>query len=83
MPTKRRKAEEIVAKLRQVNVLSGQGTVVPYVVRQIGVTEVTSSGWRNEDGGSCVPLRAERSNHVWSYDFIEDRPSSIVKWPRR
>jgi len=23
--------------------------------------------------GSCVRLRAERPNHVWSYDFIEDR----------
>ena len=23
--------------------------------------------------GSCVRLRAERANHVWSYDFVEDR----------
>jgi len=23
--------------------------------------------------GSCVRLRAERKNHVWSYDFVEDR----------
>jgi len=23
--------------------------------------------------GSCLRLRAERSNHVWSYDFVEDR----------
>jgi transposase InsO family protein len=23
--------------------------------------------------GSCIRLRAERPNHVWSYDFIEDR----------
>lgn len=23
--------------------------------------------------GSCVRLRAERPNHVWSYDFVEDR----------
>ena len=23
--------------------------------------------------GSCVRLRAERRNHVWSYDFVEDR----------
>ena len=27
--------------------------------------------WLND--GSCVRLRAERSNHVWSYDFVEDR----------
>ena len=23
--------------------------------------------------GSCIRLRAERGNHVWSYDFLEDR----------
>ena len=27
--------------------------------------------WRN--GGSCVRLRPERPNHVWSYDFVSDR----------
>jgi len=27
--------------------------------------------WLND--GSCVRLRAERPNHVWSYDFVEDR----------
>lgn len=23
--------------------------------------------------GSCIRLRPERKNHVWSYDFVEDR----------
>jgi putative transposase len=27
--------------------------------------------WFND--GSCVRLRPERPNHVWSYDFVEDR----------
>lgn len=27
--------------------------------------------WLND--GSCIRLRPERSNHVWSYDFIADR----------
>ena len=27
--------------------------------------------WMND--GSCVRLRAERPNHVWSYDFMHDR----------
>jgi putative transposase len=27
--------------------------------------------WLND--GSCIRLRAERANHVWSYDFMEDR----------
>jgi putative transposase len=27
--------------------------------------------WRGD--GSCIRLRPERSNHVWAYDFVEDR----------
>jgi len=27
--------------------------------------------WLND--GSCVRLRPERPNHVWSYDFVQDR----------
>ncbi len=27
--------------------------------------------WLND--GSCIQLRPERPNHVWSYDFVEDR----------
>jgi transposase InsO family protein len=27
--------------------------------------------WFND--GSCVRLRAEHANHVWSYDFVHDR----------
>jgi len=27
--------------------------------------------WLND--GSCIRLRAERPNHVWSYDFLEER----------
>ena len=41
MPRKRHKPEEIVAKLRQVDVLVSQGQSVADAVRSIGVTEVT------------------------------------------
>jgi putative transposase len=41
MPRKRHKPEEIVAKLRQVDVLASQGQSVADAVRSIGVTEVT------------------------------------------
>jgi putative transposase len=30
--------------------------------------------------GSCVRLRAERPNHVWSYDFVEDRTHGGKKY---
>ena len=51
MPRKRRTPEEIVAKLRQVDVLTGQDRPVAEAVRAIGVTEVTHYRWRSEYGG--------------------------------
>ena len=48
---KRHTAEEIVAKLRQLDVLMAQGRPVADAVRSIGVTEVTYYRWRNEYGG--------------------------------
>ena len=51
MGKKRHTAEEIVAKLRQVDVLMAQGRPVADAVRAIGVTEVTYYRWRNEYGG--------------------------------
>ncbi len=51
MARKRHTAEEIVAKLRQVDVLMAQGRLVADAVRAIGVTEVTYYRWRNEYGG--------------------------------
>ena len=51
MTRKRHTAEEIVAKLRQVDVLTGQGQPVSEAIRTIGVTEVTYYRWRSEYGG--------------------------------
>src|ERR671938_756773 len=51
MARKRHKPEEIVAKLRQVDVLTAQGTSVAEAVRAIGVTEVRYYRWRQEYGG--------------------------------
>jgi putative transposase len=51
MPRKRYKPEEIVAKLRQVEVLVSQGTSMADAIRQIGVSEVTFYRWRQEFGG--------------------------------
>lgn len=51
MARKRHKPEEIVAKLRQVEVLTAQGKSVAEAIRSIGATEVTFYRWRNEFGG--------------------------------
>jgi len=50
MPKKRYTPEEIVAKLRQVDVLVSQGQNIADAIRQIGVSEVTYYRWRQEYG---------------------------------
>ena len=51
MAAKRHTAEEIVTKLRQVDVLNAQGKSMAEAIRSIGVTEVTYYRWRAEYGG--------------------------------
>src|SRR3954454_878592 len=51
MSRKRHKPEEIVAKLRQVEVLTAQGRTVAEAIRSVGVTEVTFYRWRQDYGG--------------------------------
>jgi putative transposase len=51
MGTKKHRPEEVVAKLRQVDVLVSQGQSVADAIRAIGVTEVTYYRWRKEFGG--------------------------------
>jgi len=51
MPRKSYKPEEIVAKLRQVDVLTSQSQSVAEAIRSIGVSEVTYYRWRQEYGG--------------------------------
>ena len=51
MVGKREKPEEIVSKLRQVEVLQGQGATITKALRQIGVTQQTFYRWRKQYGG--------------------------------
>ncbi len=57
MAGKREKPEEIVSKLRQVEVLQGQGATIAEAVRQIGVTQQTFY----IDGGSFMAGCSGRS----------------------
>jgi putative transposase len=54
MANKRPKPEEIVTKLRQVEVLIGQGLSRLDAIRQIGVAEQTYYRWRRQYGGMGV-----------------------------
>ena len=54
MSQKRYRPEEIIAKLREAEVLLGQGNKVPEVVKAIGISEVSYYRWRKEYGGLNV-----------------------------
>ena len=54
MANKRAKPEEIITKLRQVEVLMGQVMYRLDVIRQIGVVEQTYYRWRKQYGRMSV-----------------------------
>jgi transposase-like protein len=72
MSSKRHTPEQIVAKLRQVDVLTSQGTSVADAIRSIGVTEVTYYRWRQEFGGL-------RSNQVKRLKGLETENARLRK----
>ena len=48
MPRKRYRPEEIIGKLREAEVILGQGRRVPDIVKTIGIGEVSYYRWRKE-----------------------------------
>jgi transposase-like protein len=54
MAAKRYRPEEIIAKLREAEVLLARGMKVPEVVKAIGIHEITYYRWRKEFGGMKV-----------------------------
>lgn len=51
MSVKRFKAEDIVNKLREADVLISQGKTIAHMCKQIGITDQTYYRWRKEYGG--------------------------------
>ena len=51
MANKRHTPEQVIAKLREAEVLLAKGTKMPQVCRTLGVTEHTYYRWRKEYGG--------------------------------
>ena len=68
--------EEIVAKLRQAEVLVGQGKTVADAVRAIGVTEPTYYRWRTEFGGlklnQVKRLKELERENAWLRKAVSD-----------
>jgi len=74
MPRKRYKPEEIVAKLRQVDVLVSQGASMADAIRQIGVSEVTFYRWRQEFGG----LKTDQVKRLKELELENSRLRKVV-----
>ena len=54
MSRKTYRPEEIIAKLRQAEVLLGEGKMLPEVTKVLGIHEVTYYRWRKEYGGMSL-----------------------------
>ena len=50
MPTKRHSVEQIIAKLREVEKLTGQGMSIPMAAKRVGITDQTFYRWRTRYG---------------------------------
>ena len=63
MANKRPKPEEIITKLRQVEVLMGQGMSRLDAIRQMGIVEQTYYRWRKQYGGMAVVIAGGFERH--------------------
>ena len=88
MAKKRYKPEEIVIKLRQVEVLQSQGMVVSDAIRQIGVSEVTYYRWRKEYRGMAIHQlkrlkEVEKENEKRAKEEADARVQNVRETERR
>ncbi|APG25423.1 hypothetical protein A7E75_10640 [Syntrophotalea acetylenica] len=59
MAKKRYRPKEIISKLREEDILIGQGQTVAQAIKAIGVSEVPYYRWRKEYGGMSTLILQE------------------------
>lgn len=74
MPRKRFTAEQIIQKLREVEVLTSSGIPVEQAVREINVTQQTYYRWRKEYGG----LRVDQAKRLKNLEKENSRLKRLV-----
>ena len=67
-------AEQIVAKLREANVLLGKGMPLEEVMRQLGISDATYYKWRKEYGG----LRVDQAKRLKELEQENSRLKKAV-----
>jgi transposase-like protein len=70
MPAKKRKSEETIGKLHEVEIMLGQGGTTAEACRRITVSEQTYYHWRKEYGA----LRADQARRM--RDLKKENPST-------
>ena len=74
MPGKGHTAEQIIGKLREVEVLVGQGASQEMACRQVGITLHTFYRWRKEYGG----LRLDQAKRLKELEQENKRLKKLV-----
>ena len=74
MPKKRFSAEQIIVKLREVEVLQGQGTSIQDAARQLDITEHTYYRWRKSYGG----MRTDQARRLRELEKENARLKKLV-----
>jgi putative transposase len=74
MAKQRYTTEEIIHKLREADVLVGQGQTIAQVTKQIGVTEQTYFRWRKSHGG----LRIDQAKRLRELEAENSRLKRAV-----
>jgi putative transposase len=67
-------AEQMIGKLREAEVLLGQGATVAEVSRKLGITEQTYYRWRREYGG----MRVEQARRLKELEKENGRLKRLV-----
>jgi transposase-like protein len=74
MVRKNYKAEQIINKLREVEILVSQGSTIGMASKKIGVTEQTYYRWRKEYGG----MRIEQAKRLKELEKENTRLKKLV-----
>ena len=74
MPRKGFTPEQIINKLREAEVLIGQGSAISIVCKKIGVSDYTYYRWRKEYGG----MRVDQAHRLKELEQENSRLKRLV-----
>jgi putative transposase len=74
MGVKRFTAEQIIGKLREVEVLQAKGQMIPEICRQLEISEQTYYRWRKEYGG----LRVDQAKRLKEVEVENTRLRKVI-----